>query len=665
MNAYEYGMDHFGFKYQPIPNAIIFNDKYIFADDFETDENGQQIPVDALQTAYIFAEAYVLSDGTYKLYEPIRTISELYVEEYLIPNNYLVDLGDNNEVDNAVGTYQVYQFGDTFYVKYDNPNALDEVIVTGKPGKPKLFPLSDVKLSELMENKDLKLFFFFSDDGEKLNRAYNAITKTLPDEIIFFIEKDGFNGISSVVRVYTGSNITDPKKLPSSAIAHLAKAMGVDANVYKIQNRIDEVFKMHLEFVKEQKEQGVAYWVSEILGVPLAVNNAILFGIGYILKELGDGISTELVFDDKRWNYYNDNGDRAKDFSPVLPGFEGLLGDLEDAEKDSFNKADTFEVIITALEAKVSTFFNSAPDDTNFNKLFKKHFGFINTLIAKLKELYEVFKETFTLKNGLIFGNALLIGIVNSLIKAIGGILSLVGAILKYPYEVRKENKERKAQNKVDTTFSSIMEVLEEFTQTVGKLFTLKNLEKLFNGFVQMGALVFTTFSNPEQLLSLSRAFTVTVADKTVDAAKYLSARVDNIGYGLGFAIGFIVEEVITAIATGGAKTVGTALKLTVESFEQLLKLGGRGLKAIGKAPKSFVETLIALFRYLQKLNVQKLMDDLIALMVSLFKTTKQLAVEAFEKIFNPNQRNRIERAGLTPTKVDEFGNVTLCPVKT
>ncbi len=656
MNAYEYGMDHFGFKYQPIPNAIIFNDKYIFADDFETDENGQQIPVDALQTAYIFAEAYVLSDGTYKLYEPIRTISELYVEEYLIPNNYLVDLGDNNEVDNAVGTYQVYQFGDTFYVKYDNPNALDEVIVTGKLGKPKLFPLSDVKLSELMENKDLKLFFFFSDDGEKLNRAYNAITKTLPDEIIFFIEKDGFNGISSVVRVYTGSNITDAVKLPSSAIAHLAKAMGVDANVYKIQNRIDEVFKMHLEFVKEQKEQGVAYWVSEILGVPLAVNNAILFGIGYILKELGDGISTELTFDDKRWKYYNDNGDQAKDFSPVLPGFEGLLGDLEDAEKDSFNKADTFEVIITALEAKVSTFFNSAPDDTNFNKLFKKHFGFINTLIGKLKELYEVFKETFTLKNGLIFGNALLIGIVNSLIKAIGGILSLAGSILKYPYEVRKENKERKAQNKVDTTFSSIMEVLEEFTQTLGKLFTLKNLESLFNGFVQMGALVLTTFSNPEQLLSLNRAFTLAVAEKTVDAAKYLSARVDNIGYGLGFAIGFIIEEVITAIATGGAKTVGTALKLTVESFEQLLKLGGRGLKAIGKAPRSFVETLIALFRYLGKLDVQKLMDDLIALVVSLFKTTKQLAEEVLDNLFPKRTKNRryLDETGYNATKVDD-----------
>ena len=118
-------------------------------------------------------------------------------------------------------------------------------------------------------------------------------------------------------------------------------------------------------------------------------------------------------------------------------------------------------------------------------------------------------------------------------------------------------------------------------------------------------------------------------------------------------------------IATGGAKTVGTALKLTAESFEQLLKLGGRGLKTLGKAPVSLVETLIALFRYLRKLNVQKLLDDLIALIVKLFKTTKQVAEEAFKKIFNPNQRNRIERAGLTPTKVDEFGNVTLCPIKT
>ncbi len=665
MNAYEYGMDHFSFKYQPIPNAIIFNDKYIFVDDFETDENGQQIPIDALQTPYIYAEAYKLNDGSYKLYEPIRTVSELYVEEYLIPNNYLTDLGDDNTVDNAVGTYQVYKFEDIFYVKYENPNSLDTITITGKRGSPKLFPLSDVKLSELIRNTDVKFFLFFSNDGEKLNKAYNAITKTLPDEIIFFIEKDGFGGISSVVRVYTGTNITSETILPAKDIAYIAEALGVNANVYKIQNYIDEVFKTHLEFVKEQKEQGIAYWASEVLGVPLAVNNTILYGIGYVLKELGDGISKELTFDDIRWKYYNENGDKAKDFSPVLPGFEALLGKVGETEKDSFNKADTFEVVVAALETRVNTFFNSASDDSNFKALFKTHFGFINTLIAKLKELYTTFKETFTAKNGLIFGNALFIGIVNSLIKAIGGILSLVGSILKYPYEVRKEQKERRSQNKVDTTLSSVKEVIEEFMQTLDKLFTVKNIEALFNGFTQMGALVLTTFSDPDQLVSLSRAFALAVADKTVDAAKYLSVRIDNIGYGLGFAIGFIVEEVITAIASGGAKTVGTALKLTAKSFEELLSLGRRGVKTLGKAPQSFAETVIALFRYLRKLNVQKLLDDLIALMVKLFKTTKQMAVEAFEKLFTKPQQNRmLENAKLQPTSVDDLGVITFCPIK-
>jgi len=664
MNAYEYGIDHFNFKYQPMPNVIIFNDNDVFVDDFGTSENGQQLPVSTIPTEYIYAEAYVLNDGTYKLYEPIRRIATPYVEDYLIPNNYLTDLGDNNEVDNAVGAYQVYKFENTFYVKYEYPGIQDGTVITGKPGSLKLFALSDVKLAKLMES-NIKFFLFFSEEGEKLNKAYHAITETLPDEIIFFIEKDGFGNRNSVVRVSTGSDITSKRALPAKDVAYLAESLGVDASINDIEKQLKEVFKMHLEFVKKEKERGVAYWISEILETPQVINETILFGIGSILKDLGDGISTTFVFDDKRWKYYNENGAKAKDFSPIFPGFETLLKKVDDSEKANSDKGDTFEMVIAGLENKIDTFFNDTSEDSNFKNLLKKHFGFINTLISKLKELYATFKETFTHKNGLIFGNALFIGIVNSLVKAIGGILSLVGAILKYPYESREAAEELKRQFKKSTSLSSAMEVIEEFMQTLDKLFTKKNMETLFDGFVQMGQLALTTFSNPEQLLSLNRAFTLTVADKTVDAAKYLSVRIDHIGYGLGFAIGFIIEEVITAIATGGAKTVGTALKLTATSFEELLKLGGRGVKTLGKAPKSFVETIIKLFRSLRRLDVQKHMDDLIALMVSLFKTTKQLAVKAFENLFTKQQQNRMRiKAKLEPTSVDDLGVITFCPIK-
>ena len=125
MNAYQYGINHFSFKYQPMPNVIAFNDNNVFVDDFGTDENGQLLSTDPIPTGRIYGEAYVLSDDTYKLYEPIRRLSTSYVEEYLIPNNYLTDEGDNKEVDNAVGTYQVYKFENTFYVKYQDPSIPD------------------------------------------------------------------------------------------------------------------------------------------------------------------------------------------------------------------------------------------------------------------------------------------------------------------------------------------------------------------------------------------------------------------------------------------------------------------------------------------------------------------------------------------------------------
>jgi len=666
MNAYKYGMDNFSFKYQPIPNLVVFNDKNTFVDDYETDEDEQRIPLDAVQTQFIYAEASLNENNSYELYDPIRTENAFYVEDYLLPNNYLTDLGDDNLVIGADGNYQVYGFNSKFYVKYSNPNIGNEVVVTGNsnPNFPSLryFLNTDIKLQELLDHKDLKLFFFFSKDGNKLNKAYNAIEDTLPNDIIFFIENDGFRGPTSIVRVYIGKNISFETVLPTKAIAHLAERFGVVANASEIESRIKTVFKNHLEFVKEQKDQGVFYWTNKLIEAPLVINNAILYGVGYAVKELGDAISTEFVFDDKRWKYYNENGDRAKDFSPLLPGFDTVLKVLDSDEKDSPKQGDTFEVFITALETKVNSFFNSASDDNNFKTLFKKHFGFINTLITKLKELYAVFKDTFTAKNTLIFGNALFIGIVNSLVKAIGGILSLVGAILKYPYETRREDEERKSKNKVSTSLSSVLEVFEEFMQTLGKLFTVKNMVALFSGFTQMSALALTTFSNPEQVLSLNRAFTVAVADKSVDAAKYLSARVDNIGYGLGFAVGFLIEEVITAIATGGAKTIGAALKLTAESFEQLFKLGKAGVKTIGKAPVSLVDGLIALFKYLRKLNIKKLIDDFIAWFIKLFKTTKQLALETFNKLFNSRERLYFNKLGFGPTGFKD-DILTLCPL--
>jgi hypothetical protein len=288
MNTYEYGIDNFRFKYQPIPNVIVFNDKHIFSDDYETDEEDQIIPVNAVQGEFIYAEVFKTADNIYALYEPIRAESALYVEDYLLPNDYLNDLGDNNSVIGADGTYQVYGFNNTFYVKYENPNSLDEVLITGNssPKVPSLkqFLNTENKLNELLENEDLKLFFFFSTDGNKLNNAYNAIEETLPNEVIFFIENDGFRGSTSIVRVYTGSNISFETVLPTNAIAHLAERFGVVANVSEIESRIKSVFKNHLEFVKEQKDGGVFQWLTDIIDVPIAVNSAILYGVGYVVK---------------------------------------------------------------------------------------------------------------------------------------------------------------------------------------------------------------------------------------------------------------------------------------------------------------------------------------------------------------------------------------------
>jgi hypothetical protein len=665
MNAFEYGLGNFENKYQPKPNIVVFNDEITFVDDYETNEEEQNIvPIDIPDT-YIYAKAYPFGDNKYKLYNPITAESSNYVEQYLIPNGYFTDLGNDNQVVNAEGTYQVYEYDNSYYVKYLNPiYDLDEVVIEAKNTNLKIIAFTDEKFKELIANPDLKLIFFFSSQGQKLINAYDTINQIKPNEVIFFIEKDDSYNVSSVSFVLSGSNINSSSKLPIMAIAHLANHFNVGADVLDIAAKTRKIFDKHLDAKASQNDKGILYYLGKAAKAPLVINNYILYGIGVALEVIGDGISNDLTFDEKRWKYYDDNGEKSKVFSPILPGFESLLNHLEkqDEKSKAFNTTDSLEVVLQALDVKMDLFFNS-PTENEFKQFFKDKFGFISTIINKIKTLYISFKEIFTLKNTLIYGNALLIGIVNSLIKAIGGIISLAGNILQAPYNLSKKDPDRERLAKESTSLISAMELFEELGETCIKLFSVKNLKALFNGFVDMAKEAYTTFSNPNAIISTSKAFTLAAANKANEAVEYLSTRVDSIGYGMGFVIGFIVEEVITGILTGGAKTIASALKLSADSFVQLFKLGKSAIKGVAKSPVSLVEGLIALFRYLRKLDIKKVIENFIEWFKKLFTTAKQLAEEVFNKLFNPRNQKRINDAGFVPTRVNG-DMVILCPIK-
>jgi hypothetical protein len=388
-----------------------------------------------------------------------------------------------------------------------------------------------------------------------------------------------------------------------------------------------------------------------------------LYLLGLGLKEIGDGISNGFTLDTKRWEYYDKDGKESTTFNPIFPGFEAFLKAKENNKEGDVNveQPKPIDALFQKLETELGKFFTKAKQDT-LNTFFKNKFQFFYTIIGKLKALYKTFIETYTLKNALIYINALFIGLYNSIIKAIGGIIALVGIILQLPHKASELES-----SKVKSSISATFELLEEYVETTRIVFSVPNIKALFSAFITMGEQVKTVFVNPSQIVSLTKEFALKASDKTDDAVKYITTRVDSIGYGLGFAIGFIVEEVVTAIATGGAKTVIGALKFTLNSFVDLFKtvgrIGGKTLKGIAKSPLLIIEGIAALFKYLRRLDVKKLLDDFIAWFVKLFNNTKQLAEEAFETLFSYVAKQRITKAGYEPTGIK--GDVVIfCPIK-
>ena len=173
-----------------------------------------------------------------------------------------------------------------------------------------------------------------------------------------------------------------------------------------------------------------------------------------------------------------------------------------------------------------------------------------------------------------------------------------------------------------------------------------------FLGVLKAGKKVLSAVANPGELLS-----------KIADGVTYVATKTDRIGYGIGFAVGFVIEEIITALATGGAKTVGQAFKLTIDGFTKLLSTGKKAARIIIDTPSRFILAFGELFQQLKKLDVGKLMDEFIAWVEQLIKTAGQLAEEAFERLFtNPIARKRMRKAGYVPTSVN--GDIiTFCPI--
>ena len=656
MNAYEFGLKYFNMRYQPLPNCVVFNDKTKIID-VENSSTGENYITPSYYYKEVEEQTMQFVTYDYKLIRsriPKRLNADV-VEDYLIPNGY-IEPSYNNRIDGLPieDTFTVYQYGQEYYIKvlinqnlededpYEPNEFLDSFEIKAPRAKtPKFFGSSEVKLRELVQNESISVVFFFSDDGALLETIYAQLKKVEANEIVFFLEKPLLHRALSVTRLKAGRNITPLSQIPCASINEVAKFFEAP---FEDENTVKRMFE---EFFEERQEEENRSWYHfDIAGFFIEIGADLLQTfLGKPLVYLGETMIENLKADPKRWKYYHDDPTKnGTDYEPFIPGIKWAVNSLGEEEQEAESR--DIGTDISTIKTDMKNAIDEIPVES-YRKLLHEKLAFANEITDKLEELFKNIQSIFTWQNGLIYLNALLTGIYNSLIEAIAGILILVGNILSFPAKL------------VEVTGGSIMagfrigvEILENAIEAIVSFFSLTNIKEFFSGLYEAAKTLVLNPAGPAEQISF-----------LADAAKYIATHVDQIGYGIGYVIGFIIEEVITAILTGGAKTVATALKMTLDSFASVLSgVSKVTRKFLIDKPLDFIYAMSFLFKKMKNFDMKKLMAEFIEWIKKLFLTAKDFAIEQYNRLFNRAEKSVLKKFNLEPTSFED-GVLNMCPI--
>ena len=624
MYAYDYGVRNFDKKYQPFPNITVFNDTIEVLDQenslFLQDFVYKQVVLNKNDDRF----AHILPSGL--------TYTDIFVKDYAQQFNEFVSTGQSRVVAGFNVVREIFEFEGNFFVFNPEAFSLDEVEITAKgTGKKQKFPPDLTLLNEQLNGSVLSVILFITKDGAKLERAYQKIAQYRDNELVLFVESDdAFNVFGSVVRVNSGAGISSGTAIPYRDIAKLTTTfeIGIPQTVIKkilvdhVKDK-DSVFYM----VRNVFQKGI-----EIVQIPINFSLiTVADGMELVGKEIGDA----LKIGEKYWKTYDKEGNPNPEYSPLLPGYDQILQVQQANEKLDYDKLlSGFTKRMDDLEGYLQAGIDRIPITILKDFIGNKVTVFFDMIAEGKKFIKEIAKQVISMTKAYFeFLNGFLVGLLNSLVEVVKGIFDLIALICKIVVGISK------AQGQLAKTpssmFSLFVELIESFIEAISKLFSIKNV-KLFFLFL-LGVFVKLLVSPP-------------------------SVTMDKLGYGIGFLIGFIIEEVVFAIATGGAKTVGTALRLAAESYKSLLK----GVYTAAKRTITFtIDGFLTIIReiYRQLSNFPQLLKNLGKWLDEALAAVKaEAAVSAkFQGLFSldPLSAIAIRRLGAgTISQLDNLGIV-------
>ena len=533
---------------------------------------------------------------------------------------------------------KLFEIEEKFFLQLPGRLETVEIIASGKGKKNK--PL--ILLNEILNDKSTSVVVFISDDGVKLERAYQNI-ECYNNEVVLFIENDfGSNLFGSVLRIKLGDNITENSNFPASQTAKVINAfkLGIDIDSSTLANAIVKEIKSNdglLHYIRKR------WWAPDkLVTIPLNFTfNAISDMMDILLNGVENGKLKE-----ERWRYYNSDGTKNKEAN-LLFFNPNTFDDLEEKAKKNAHK-----IVFSKALKEVNKIENSLQISLkSINQSKVKFDGTTLTISKTIDDVFRILKpikeflsnpEAITIsigKNVLIAINAFLVGLINSILDIFGGILFIIKLLCKGFIALDD------AKNKVSANFSSyvsmFLEGIENLADTVKNLFTKENIKAFLNFLVGLQDILF--------------AFPLVAANFILNTD--VSINIDTFGYYYGYIIGVIIDLVIGILLTGGAKTTADVVRLLAKQFKEIFDLGKKFVKKSADIAIKSLDEIIAIFAKIKHgvKNIKPFLDEILEFLRTLLGAIPKQLTEYFTKFGITIQKvpQKVLYSGI-PTKVGD-----------
>lgn len=594
MHAHEYGSKHFKHKTN-FKGLVVFSDV-----------QQQKIKETVVPSPNIYVEIEKGVQNPNKWFLHINsTLSGEYGDFFLqenpqpvgeVLNDFDYDISPENTAfiksyyDFSLGEIAYYKINEKFYIKLWGDILKDDAffeIQNSSKSKQK---------EEVSIEYDAFITVFVSDNGAKLERAYQNITKVNTHQIVVFIESGGgTNAFGTVFRIHKGKNVKTLPEVDRLTLSKVAKAFGVQVQTNDIS-----------EMIKEELAEEDSLFYLLVTKKLLKGGRIIRWSTKDVFTDISGGLKNaskevnKLKLGEERWNtaFKDKSGSKYNSLLPKLRGEDNLF-DVEkfsnDVYKTYIQPAATQATSIAKLLLKKRRFAKLIPFDISkvievLDAIPTQLQDFFDSVSNHLLDLYE-------------YINGLLVGLINSIIEFVKSFIDILAML----FDVLNAAIQSTEFFENPASYLSLFaESFENLIDGFVALFTLENLKAVF-GFIA---------SMPAYAVKIVFRFLTSDIKIKIDPGA--------LGYYIGFFVGFVASEVATFFLTGGTGTIAKALKETLQSYKALAEIPKKAAKALGNTVQFGIDTFVKL---------GTVIADFIKNIPKHLKTLRKWLDEFFEKL--------------------------------